>query len=143
MRTTAFLPQSLLHASKSLCVRDARHPVTVSGCPNGLGQNPQRLPWLMITLRSCQGDGGVGGAVGYLLLSSLGTGCWKSIPKSPENPQSVPVEKWGCAKSWRGSDFPLLGPVSAPVLAEAHRLRNTWPPGISRYLIAPLSFPNP
>lgn len=61
----------------------------------------------------------MGGAVGYLLLSALGTGCWKSVLKSPENPQSVPVEKWGCVKSWRGSDFPWLVP-SLPQFWQRH-----------------------
>lgn len=87
--TTAFQTQRPLHTSKTLlCIRNARHltgsklllkwPLEEPFRAPPTNDRPQTLPG-----RETWGER-------YLLLSGLGTGGWRSIPKWPGNPQSFP-----------------------------------------------------
>lgn len=54
---TTFLIQSLLHSREASFALEMPGTLQLVGCcQNSLGQNPQRLHHLMITLKSRQGD---------------------------------------------------------------------------------------
>ena len=86
--TTAFQTQRPLHTSKILlCIKNAGHLIGSKLLLRWPLAEPFRAP----PTNDCpQALPGRETGEGYLLLSGLGTGGWRSIPKWPGNPQSFP-----------------------------------------------------